>query len=88
MLHGERGPIGRGRRPTWAHPWSDLPDGSFVVMDDEPQIVVADHLARWDAVSARYAEWRPRPRTGDAKVLTPRPVVAEPARRSVASVTA
>lgn len=75
-LHRTRRPLGPGLRLTWTLPWRDVPDGTFVVVEGAAVVVVQDHLARWDAASGGYGEWSPRPSTGDAEVLTPRPTVA------------
>ena len=59
-LHEERtGPHRRASR---------LPDGAFLLVDDEPWLVLGDELARW--TPAGYSERRPRP-SGRAAVITP-----------------
>src|ERR1700754_3529447 len=47
QLHGER--IVRGTHERRLHdlPWADLPDGTFVLVDDKPSVVVGDHLTGW-----------------------------------------
>jgi hypothetical protein len=65
-LHAER----LGRRHDAA--FGDLPDGAFVLRDDEPWLVLGDRLLRW--TPAGYADRRARP-VGRAKVITPRSVV-------------
>jgi hypothetical protein len=68
-LHGERIVRGTHRRRMHELSWSALPDGTFVLLDDTPAIVVADHLTEWTTVG--YGARRRRPRTGCAAVLTP-----------------
>lgn len=70
-LHRER--IGRTGH---LQPWDTLPDGVFVDTDDGSAVVVGDHLAVWDDRDYAYRRQRPRPRTGDAAVLTPPATVA------------
>jgi hypothetical protein len=61
-LHAERlGPLRRAALTT-------LPDGTFVLRDDAPWLVLADELRRW--TPAGYAERAPR-NTGRATVVTP-----------------
>src|SRR4051794_25388901 len=71
-LHAER-LHGRDRR------WHDadlagLPDGAFVLRDDEPWLVHGRHLRRW--TPAGYADRTPRPAHGRATVITPPSLVA------------
>ena len=61
-LHAER--LGPRRRADL----STLPDGTFVLRDDAPWLVLADELRRW--TPAGYAERAPR-NTGRATVVTP-----------------
>ncbi|HEY2074449.1 MAG TPA: hypothetical protein VGG88_12805 [Gaiellaceae bacterium] len=62
VLHGERtaGPH-RAR-------YDELPDGAFVLVEDEPWLVLGDELLRW--TPGGYADRRRRP-VGDAAVVTP-----------------
>lgn len=66
-LHAERrdGP-GQRRHPA---PFEELPDGAFVVLDDQPWLVHGWSLLRWTA--AGYADRAPRPPRGQATVITP-----------------
>lgn len=73
QLHGERIVRGTHRRRTHEIPWSDLPDGAFVLLDG-PAVVIGDHLTDW--TTEGYQGRRPRPTTGDATVLTPPSTVA------------
>jgi hypothetical protein len=70
-LHAER-LDGRKRRLHDAD-FDGLPDGSYVLADGAPRVVVGDLLLRWTA--AGYVEPRPRP-GGRAAVLTPPSLVA------------
>ena len=69
QLHGERIVRGTHRRRLHELPWADLPDGTFVVVEDVPAVVVGSHLTEW--TTEGYAARRPRPRAGVANVVTP-----------------
>jgi hypothetical protein len=73
-LHRERIVSGTHRRRLHQLPWADLPDGTFVLLDETPAVVVGDHLAQW--THQGYAARRPRPRSGVATVITPPSTVA------------
>lgn len=60
-LHAER----LGRKPERAV--ASLPDGAFVLLDDEPWLVLRGELLRW--TPGGYRERRPA--TGRASVITP-----------------
>jgi hypothetical protein len=67
-LHAER--LGRdavGRR-LHERPFAELADGAFVLLADEPWVVLGTALRRWSP--GGYAERRARPR-GPALVITP-----------------
>ncbi len=74
QLHHER--IVRGTHRRRVHPmaWSALPDATFVALDGEPHLVLADRLHRWSPQG--YAAARGRPRTGSAEAITPPSTVA------------
>ena len=74
QLHGER--IAPGTRAQLHHTeaFARLPDGAFVEFKGEPWLVLGSHLLRW--TPAGYRERRPRPRGGDAIVITPPSLVA------------
>jgi hypothetical protein len=55
-------------------PWPDLPDGTFVLFEGVPGVVVGDAVAEW--TTAGYRTRRPRPEHGDAAVVTPPSTVA------------
>jgi hypothetical protein len=73
-LHAERIFPGTHRRRFHRLPWSDLPDGAFVLLGEIPAVVVNDHLAEW--TSEGYGALRPRPRDGVSTVVTPPSTVA------------
>jgi hypothetical protein len=69
QLHDERvDPDTRGQRHHDA-PFEDLPDATFVLYEDTPHLVLGDSLLAWSP--AGYAARRPRPRQGQARVITP-----------------
>jgi hypothetical protein len=74
QLHRERIVPGTHRRRFHPVGWADLPDGTFVMLDGTPAVVVGDHLAEW--THEGYAARRPRPRAGVATVITPPSSVA------------
>jgi hypothetical protein len=55
--------------------WGDLPEGTFVLLDDSPAVVAGDHLAWWSAEEG-YRGRRQRPTQGNARVITPPSTVA------------
>ncbi len=63
VLHAERR---AGPHPL---PWSDVPDGAFVLIGDRPALVQGAHLTPW--TTEGYAAPTPRPSAGDVAVLTP-----------------
>jgi hypothetical protein len=67
-LHAERLGAGIAGRRRYERPFDGLPDGAFVLLDDEPWLVLEDALQRWSPDG--YAERRPRP-GGRALVITP-----------------
>jgi hypothetical protein len=74
QLHRERLIAGSHQRRIHELPWSELPDGTFVLLDGIPAVVVGDHLAEW--THDGYGHRRDRPRTSLASVLTPPATVA------------
>jgi hypothetical protein len=71
-LHEERvGPETRGRRLHRAS-LTALPDGAFVLSDDQPWLVSGDELLRW--TPGGYAERRPRSGV-QVNVITPRSLI-------------
>src|SRR4051794_11839586 len=69
QLHGERIVRGTHRRRTHQLSWTDLPDGTFVLSNEVPAIVINSHLTEW--TTDGYAAQHRRPRSGRATVLTP-----------------
>ena len=63
-------------------PFAELPDGSFVVVDEAAFLVLGPRLLRWTAAGYDLARERP---CGQATVLTP-PSVVEVLRRRWAGV--
>ena len=69
QLHGERlADGGRGRR-LHAAAFPDLPDGTFVLRDDAPWLVLGGELRRW--TPAGYEVRVSRPAAGRATLVTP-----------------
>jgi hypothetical protein len=73
-LHGERIVRGTHRRRLHPRPWADLPDGTFVLVDQTPSLVAGDELVAW--THAGYGARRARPLRGTAEVITPPATVA------------
>jgi hypothetical protein len=73
-LHDER-TVGRQQRRHRME-WSTLPDGTLVVVADQPALVLADRLVPWQAQPDGYGSPVRRPITGLADVLTPPSTVA------------
>jgi hypothetical protein len=63
QLHAER--IGG---PRFRASFDELPDGAFVLEDDEPWLVLGPELLRW--TPGGYTERRPKP-SGEALLVTP-----------------
>lgn len=74
QLHSERIVRGSHRRRIHQLPWADLPDGTFVLLDDSPAVVVGDRLSEWTREG--YRNRRSRPTRGNANVITPPSTVA------------
>jgi len=74
QLHRERIVRGSHRRRLHRLCWRDLPDGTFVLLDETPALVLGDQLRAW--THAGYRERRRRPTRGDAVVVTPPSTVA------------
>jgi hypothetical protein len=73
-LHQERIVPGTHRRRLHEMAWADLPDGTFVLLEGTPAVVVDDDLAEW--THDGYGPFVSRPRAGIATVLTPPSTVA------------
>jgi hypothetical protein len=74
QLHGERIVRGTHRRRVHDLPFQDLPDGTFVLVEDVPAVVLGDQLVEW--TRAGYTRRRSRPARGRATVITPPSTVA------------
>ena len=72
VLHGERLAAGRSKR-LHPHRIDTLPDGTFILLDGAPHLVLGRHLLRWSA--AGYEAAVARPTSGSAQVVTPRHIV-------------
>ncbi len=68
-LHAERLHPGTHRRRLHECAWPALPDGTFVLLDGAPAIVLGDRLIGWSTTG--YAGARARPGSGSATVITP-----------------
>jgi hypothetical protein len=73
-LHSER--LDQRTRAQRRHeaPLDDLPDGTFVLQDGAPFLVLGSQLRRW--TPGGYAERRPRPAAARGEVVTPPSLVA------------
>jgi hypothetical protein len=67
-LHAERLGGGVSGRRLHQRSYEELPDGAFILLEDEPWLVLGDALRRWSP--GGYTERRTRPR-GQATVITP-----------------
>jgi hypothetical protein len=76
QLHAERIVRGSHRRRLHAASWADLPDGAFVLPDTPgaPAVVAGGELITW--THNGYGTRRPRPRHGEARLITPPSTVA------------
>lgn len=70
VLHRQRMPLADPDRRRPSCNWSGLPDGSFVMIEQGPAVVVQDHLAPW-LPDNTYGAHVARPRHGAASVITP-----------------
>lgn len=59
---------------AWTAPVDELPDGAFLLREDEPWLVVGSKLLRW--TPAGYTERAQRPTDAAASVITPPSLVA------------
>jgi hypothetical protein len=50
-------------------PWPELPEGAFVLIDNEPFLVLADAVVPWTREG--YGRRASRPRSGEALAITP-----------------
>ena len=75
QLHDERTTADRVQR-RHEMSWPSLPQGSFVVVDDQPALVLLDRLVPWHDGPRGYGAAVGRPTSGRARVLTPPSTVA------------
>ena len=71
-LHESR--LQNRKKRTYIASIDDLPDGTFISIDEEPWLIWSDAIHRWS--DRGYVERRARPANGDVTVLTPKPIVA------------
>jgi len=74
QLHAERIVRNTHRRRLLPMPWTDVPDGAFVLLGASPAVVIGDRLIEWTFQG--YRGTRARPMEGTANVLTPPSTVA------------
>jgi hypothetical protein len=63
----------KGNKVTHAEDIARLPDGTFVLINDEPYLIARKKLHRWTAFG--YDEGKPLPEAGNITVLTPASIV-------------
>ena len=68
-LHAERLAHGNRERRLHESPYSDLPDGTFVLEAGEPHLILGPQILSWSP--GGYHDARRRPRNGRATVITP-----------------
>jgi hypothetical protein len=75
QLHSER--VDPETREQRRHelPWADLPDGTFVLDDERPWLVLGAELLEWTP-AGYVAARRTRPSTGTAVAVTPPSLIA------------
>ena len=69
LLHSERIVAGSHRRQLHPISWPEVPDGAFVLIDDQMALVLGAALVGW--TPAGYQDRRSRPANGIAMVITP-----------------
>jgi hypothetical protein len=74
QLHAERLVPGTHRRRIHSMRWPELPDGTFVLVEGAPFLVLGDEIVEWS--TAGYGAHRPRPSDGRVEVITPPSTVA------------
>lgn len=75
LLHAERWEVSHRRRRLHEGSWPDLPAGAFVLLEQGPALVEADHLTPWLQDNS-YGPAMVRPRAGPVTVITPPSTVA------------
>ena len=84
QLHAERLDDRTGARRFHPMPYAELPEGTFVLHEGQPYLVLADRLVRWSP--AGYVAGLARPSAGEAVVITPPSLVALLRARSTSQV--
>jgi hypothetical protein len=74
QLHDERIDRDTGEQLRHAAPFDQLPDGTFVLYEGAPFVVLADRLLGW--TGSGYVARRQRPKAEQALVLTPPSLVS------------
>jgi hypothetical protein len=74
QLERERLQAGTHDRRLHEAPYRELPDGAFVMRDDQPWLVLGNELLAWSP--GGYTIRVPRPARGTAAVITPPSLVA------------
>ena len=74
QLHAERLVPGTHQRRLHSMAWPVLPDGTFVLRDTGPALVLGDAVVEWG--TGGYGPRRPRPSAGHIDVITPPSTVA------------
>jgi len=74
QLHGERLVSRTHVRRLHEARWEDLPDGTFVRLNQRAVVVIATELVEW--THSGYNARRARPRRGVAEVITPPSTIA------------
>jgi hypothetical protein len=74
VLHDERLVAGTRERRLHDAPLDELPDGTMVLRDGSPWLVLGGELLRW--TTGGYTEHAPRPARTVARVVTPPSLVA------------
>ena len=74
QLHSERAAPGTGEPLLHHVAYSKLPDGAFVLEDDDPHLVLGRRLLAWSP--GGYATRRRRPSNRGATVITPLSLLA------------
>ena len=78
QLHSERVEAATRAQRRSACDLAELPDGAFVLLDEQPWLVLGSELLRWTA--GGYADRVPRPRRSRATLVSP-PSLVEVLRR-------
>ena len=74
QLHSERIDPGTHRRRLHVMPWVALPNGTFILIDGTPFLILGAEIVEWGTEG--YGAHRPRPSDGYTDVITPPSTVA------------